>query len=153
MTGVATGSARGRARRLIVDASVAIEWLVEEESSEAALALRDDDLAAPSLLRIEVANVLRTLAARGQVSEAEARELPALFQSAPMTIVEPNDALECAALDLALRLGHPIYDCLYLALAVRMGRTLVTADARFLRSLAGTGLETQASALGKVADG
>ena len=36
------------ARPLVVDASVAIKWLVEEDGSEDALALRADDLAALS---------------------------------------------------------------------------------------------------------
>ena len=47
---------------LVVDASVALTWLIEEGGSEAALSRRDHDLCAPSLLRIEAANVFRTLA-------------------------------------------------------------------------------------------
>jgi predicted nucleic acid-binding protein len=35
-------------------------------------------------------------------------------------------------------LDHPVYDCLYLALAHRIGATLVTADARFVNALAET---------------
>ena len=36
-----------------------------------------------------------------------------------------------AAADLAMRLGHPLKDCIYLVLADRLGCTVVTADARF----------------------
>jgi predicted nucleic acid-binding protein len=35
------------------------------------------------------------------------------------------------AFALALDLGHPIYDCIYLAAAVASDRILVTADERF----------------------
>lgn len=35
------------------------------------------------------------------------------------------------ALDLALELKHPAYDCFYLALAIRQGTVCVTADTRF----------------------
>ncbi len=48
-----------------------------------------------------------------------------------------NDHERCA-LEIAIEIAHPIYDCVYLALAQRLGRTLVTADRRFLRSLAGS---------------
>ena len=37
-----------------------------------------------------------------------------------------------------MRLGHPVYDCVYLALAHRLGATVVTADAQFVRALAPT---------------
>lgn len=40
----------------------------------------------------------------------------------------------------ALRLRHPIYDCLYLARAERAGARLVIADDRLLAALAGTTL-------------
>ncbi|WOI57732.1 type II toxin-antitoxin system VapC family toxin [Palleronia sp. LCG004] len=123
---------------LVIDASVAIKWLIDEDGSDTALSLRDADLAAPALLRIEVGNVLRTLAARQAIAPAEARDLFAFFQEAPVAIADPDDALERRALDLALDLGHPIYDCVYLALAERMDRRLVTADLRFARALGST---------------
>jgi predicted nucleic acid-binding protein len=123
---------------LVVDASVAIKWIVDEPGSDQALALRDRDLAAPALLRVEAANVLRTLAARGVVEAGEARDLFRFLRTAPVLIVEHDDALEDRALDLALDLNHSVYDCLYLALAERMGRLLVTADRRFLGVVAPT---------------
>lgn len=130
--------ARDRKATLVVDASVALKWLVDEPGSEAALSLQGRDLAAPALLHIEAANVLRTLAARGAATPAQALDLLALLQTAPVTIVDPDDALEARALELALDLGHPVYDCVYLALAERLGRALVTADRRFLKALGTT---------------
>ncbi len=55
-----------------------------------------------------------------------------------MTIVDANEVLELRALELALELRHPVYDCVYLALAERLDRKLITADRRFLRGLADT---------------
>jgi predicted nucleic acid-binding protein len=132
---------------LVVDASVALKWLVEEEGTDAADTLRGQHLVAPALVRVEVANVLRTMTARGSSPSAVAVELFALFQRAPVDIVEADDALERRALDLAIALAHPVYDCLYLALAERMGAPLVTADARFLRALAGTPFDSLARPL------
>lgn len=39
---------------------------------------------------------------------------------------------------MALALDHPVYDCIYLALAYRIGDVLVTADLRFANTLATT---------------
>lgn len=133
---------------LVVDASVALKWLVEEPGSDAALALRGRDLAAPPLLRIEVANVLRTLTQRGAATVAEARDLFGLLQAAPVTLIEADDALEARALEIALGLGHPVYDCVYLALAERLGRPLVTADRRFARAAAGSAFAPLVTELG-----
>ena len=132
---------------LVVDASVALKWVVEEEGSEAALTLKGRDLAAPSLLRVEAANALRSLAARKAIAPAAALDLLGLLQEAPMALVEPDDALERRALEIALQLAHPVYDCVYLALAERMGRVLVTADGRLLRAVRATGHAARVVAL------
>ena len=119
---------------LVVDASVAVKWLVKEDGSDRAEALKAEDLHAPSLIRIEVANVLRTLATSGRLKDAEALQALDLLLDAPVRLYEPTDALMRGALAFALRLRHPIYDCLYLALAVELGTRLVTADRRFHRA-------------------
>lgn len=132
---------------LVVDASVAMKWLVNENGSEAALRLRDRDLIAPALLRIETANVLRTLVARQVATPDKALDLFALLQDAPVTIVDHDEALERRALQLGLELSHPVYDCFYLALAERMGRRLITADTRFFKVLSSTPYAVLAIAL------
>lgn len=48
-------------------------------------------------------------------------------------------ALHRAALDLATRLDHPVYDCLYLALALDRGAALATADRRFAAAITRAG--------------
>ena len=122
---------------LVVDASVAVKWLVREEGSDRAEALKSEDLHAPFLLQIEAANVLRTLAAGGRLTDAQALEALDLLLDAPIRLHDPTDALVRGALAFALRLGHPIYDCLYLSLAVDLGTRLVTADRRFHRAAEG----------------
>ena len=39
---------------------------------------------------------------------------------------------------MACALSHPVYDCLYLALAEREGTRLITADQPFVERVAGT---------------
>ncbi|MCP9833849.1 type II toxin-antitoxin system VapC family toxin [Cyanobium sp. Aljojuca 7A6] len=47
--------------------------------------------------------------------------------------IEPDRHLQVEALALACHLNHPVYDCLYLALARREAALLLTADQRLRR--------------------
>lgn len=131
-------------RGFVVDTSVAIKWVIEEEGSDTAERLQDTDMVAPALFRIEAANVLRTLAMREAISARQALDLFTFLQGAPVTIIDADEALEHRALELALDLRHPVYDCVYLAVGERMNRTLVTADRRFLSALASTPYSSRA---------
>lgn len=122
----------------VVDTSVAIKWIVDEEDSDKAELLQGADMVAPALFRIEAGNVLRTLAAKQILANDRAIDLFLFLQTAPVTIIDADELLERRALDLALALEHPIYDCVYLALAERMDRRLITADRRFIKTLSGT---------------
>ena len=55
------------------------------------------------------------------------------LQAAPI-LMFPSVGLLAAALDIAIRLEHPVYDCLYLALAREQGVSLITADRRLLNA-------------------
>lgn len=116
---------------IVVDASVALKWVVQEANTEAALALpRDHNLVAPSLWLIETANALRRKVSKGEITAAEATMAWSQLSRAPVEVSDAPDDM-AAALDLAISLGHPIYDCLYLALAIRRDTHMVTADHRF----------------------
>lgn len=118
---------------LVVDASVAIKWVVEEEGSQAAAMLLDGPgLAAPDLLMPECANILWKKVRRGELAPEEARLAAELLQRAAVELV-PMRPLMPAALALAVRLDHPAYDCAYLALAVERDHPFVTADTRLAR--------------------
>jgi predicted nucleic acid-binding protein len=122
----------------VVDTSVVIKWIVDEEGSDKAELLQGADMVAPALFRIEAGKVLRTLAAKQILTNDRAIDLFLFLQTAPVTIIDADELLERRALDLALALEHPIYDCVYLALAERMDRRLITADRRFIKALSGT---------------
>ena len=90
----------------VIDISAAIKWLIDEKGRDTVLTLQSAKLAAPALLRIEAGNVLRTLVPKRAISEAQALDLFAFFQTAPMTIVDHDEELEKRALDLALVERH-----------------------------------------------
>lgn len=120
---------------------MAVKWLVEEEGSEATEVLRAHELHAPALIRLEAGNALRTITARGGLTGEEARAAFALLLAAPLRLHEADAEALADAFALALRLGHPLYDCAYLVLADRLGTVVVTADKRLI-AVARTRAET-----------
>jgi predicted nucleic acid-binding protein len=120
---------------LVVDASIAIKWVVEEEGTQQALALRRRaKLIAPELLVAECANILWKKVRRDELTSHEALLAARLLQAAEVELL-PTRALLEAATRIAIELDHPAYDCLYLVLAVENKCRFVTADERFLRKL------------------
>ena len=122
---------------LVIDASIAIKWVIEEEGTPQALTLRRKArLLAPELLVAECANILWKKARRNELSREEALLAARLLQTAAIELV-PTRSLLAAATRIAIELDHPAYDCLYLALAIENDCRFVTADERFLRKLGG----------------
>jgi predicted nucleic acid-binding protein len=118
---------------LVIDASVAVKWVLPEADSERAAAIRaeDDNLIAPSFVCAEIGSAIWRAMLRSDVTGAEARQQLRVAMAHYRHIV-PLEALADQAIALAVRLRHPIYDCFYLALAERDRCTLVTADKRLI---------------------
>ena len=125
--------------RFVADASVAVKWLVAEEDADIAdrLAAGGQELHAPRLMASEVANVLWRKARVGEIERAEAGAAMALLTDMPVRWND-DETVGADAVRLALALEHPVYDCMYLALAHRIGATVVTADRRFVTAIAPT---------------
>ena len=125
--------------RLVVDASVAVKWLIAEDDSEAAreLAASGEDLHAPRLMACEVANALWRKARLGEIERGDAGAMLAAVQDMPVRW-GADEAVCADAVRIALALDRPVYDCVYLALAHRIGAAVVTADLRFANVLAPT---------------
>jgi predicted nucleic acid-binding protein len=116
---------------MIVDASVALKWVAPEHDSAAALGIiARGHLLAPDLLAVEAANALSVRVRRREFTAVEARSALADLLTVPVAYVADH-ALAPAALSLAADLGHPAYDCMYLALALDRAGFVVTADRRF----------------------
>ena len=119
---------------VIVDASVALKWVVEEDNSDLARALfLNETLAAPDLFWIECANVLWAKARRGQITAADARDALDVIEATPVSALAVRP-LARAAQAIALELNKTAYDSLYLAAALAERAVLVTADEAFARA-------------------
>ena len=124
---------------LVVDASVALKWFVDEEGSREAAALltRGDSLIAPDLIMPEVCDATWKMVRRGMMRQAQqiaaVTRLPAILDE-----LAPTGPLAPRAAAIATLLDHPAYDCFYAALAEQRGGTLISADSRLIQRMANT---------------
>ena len=115
----------------MVDASVALKWLVVEEDAARAVELLQSgsDFFAPRLIIDEVANALWKKTRRQLLKPSEAMErirlLPRYFKA--LLDISSMDVV----LDMAMTIDHPIYDCIYLQAARERGLPFITADSSF----------------------
>ena len=125
----------------VVDANVAIKWVVPEIHSEAALCLRNVDytLLVPDFFFPEIGNIMWKRVRRGETTLENAQEDLAALMGLGLEI-HPSFPLMPQALEIAVRIEQAVYDCVYLALAVTHGCQMVTADERFFNALQGDSL-------------
>jgi predicted nucleic acid-binding protein len=116
---------------IVLDASAAIEWLLQTPKAAAIEARLFSDSAqrrwhAPHLLDVEVAQVLRKQVTKGVISDARGQEALQDFLDLPL-IRYPHDFLLPRMWEL--RKNLTAYDAVYVALAEALGFPLVTCDA------------------------
>jgi predicted nucleic acid-binding protein len=116
---------------IVVDASIALKWVVNEPDSDLAEAVKVEALAAPDLWLAEAAKALWAAARRGRLRPDEPAAMIERLSAAPIEDV-PLRALAASALRIARMLDHAAYDCFYLALALARDTHVVTADRRFV---------------------
>ena len=121
----------------VLDACVAVKWYVPEEHSDVARLLLDENfsLTVPRLFFSEFGNILWKKFTRGEISREDVADAATRLRSAALKPM-PDELLLDAAIALACDLKHPVYDCVYLALADSLGTALVTADQKFANKVA-----------------
>lgn len=120
--------------RLVLDASAALHVVLRTERGAGFMAVLEDSgvVLAPTLFHGEVANALwkyvRAGAMGKQTGMVRLEEALDLVDS-----FEPDARLVTEALSLAVLHEHPVYDLLYVVLAMRYGARLMSADDKLLR--------------------
>lgn len=130
----------------VIDASVTLAWCFHDERYERADRvlgrLTTDDALVPAIWPLEVANALRTAERRGRLGPGEFADATGLLLGLPVRVapVATAEALGGIA-DLSRRLELSVYDASYLALAMRQGLPLATADERLRRACVEAGVD------------
>jgi predicted nucleic acid-binding protein len=124
-----------------VDASLVLLWLLPEELSGLATALRERwlaegaELIAPYLLPVEVPSALRQAVYRGRITEDEGQEAFEVFLDMEIRIIQP-DRLLARTWEIGRATNAPrLYDIFYVTLAEMQGCQLWTADKRLVNQL------------------
>lgn len=135
---------------LVIDASVAVKFVTEEPGSDKAykIILGPDPLIAPDWVLAECANSIGKKVLANQLSrvaaEASFAQLPEFFAR-----LFPTDAMLDEGFRLALDMGHAVYDCVYLVLALREEAPVVTADLKFAKAARRAGFAEYVRLLGE----
>lgn len=122
----------------VVDASVAIKWVLPENDSDVARRLFElpHSWLAPDLFFAEVANIVWKRIRRKELTPEEGRLLLGDVERIAIDAVPCRDLVE-DALAIASAAGQTVHDSLYLALAIRMETQWITADERLGNAVAG----------------
>jgi predicted nucleic acid-binding protein len=114
----------------VIDASVVVRWLLDDDFSAAArkLAAAPTQYIAPELLLSETANALWKAHRVNVVPHTDVTEF---LTRLPYRIEFPHTGnLMSEAFRIASVLNHPVYDCVYLALAEHLDLRFLTLDKR-----------------------
>ena len=127
---------------LVVDASVVIAWLFDDEEeprANGALELLEEDGAlVPHLWHLETRNALLIAERRGRLSRGGVKERVDALRGLPIRTDEEPDLQ--SAFDLARAHDLSFYDALYLELAKRESAGLATLDGALGRAAVAEGV-------------
>jgi len=117
---------------IVLDASVILKWLLDDEAGRAratgfrkAHAAGTETIAVPDLLFYEIANVLTM---KKQLAEADSADGLSLVWDFQLEQYDFGLEAFLAAMSIARRHGITVYDAAYVELARRLQCTVVTAD-------------------------
>jgi predicted nucleic acid-binding protein len=124
----------------VIDPSVALAWLLPDETNARANTIRqavENGAQAwiPPHWWLEVGNGLLMAERRGRIAEEQVAQALSLVDALPFEEDEHTAGpLQARTFALARKHGLTIYDAAYLELAQRRGATLATFDTQLLKS-------------------
>lgn len=117
---------------IVIDNSVLVAALLDQGPVGKASAARmaGESLAAPALIDVEAAHVIRGLLLGGKIAPTDAQRAISALPRLPMSRVQHTDLLPRV---WELRGNYTAYDAAYVALAESLRVPLVTGDGRLQR--------------------
>jgi predicted nucleic acid-binding protein len=125
---------------MIIDTNVLIQFYFSDDESKLIPYLRHS-YHAPAFIKIELLNVLRKAHFLNQI---KIEKIDEIYNSAISLIEEfhDNDAILDLARSISFKLNHPIYDCLFLSLSLKLDLPFLSSDTRLLIKAQSIGIET-----------
>jgi len=129
---------------LVLDASVAVRWAVPSTKETLALeslqllkryADGEINFVVPDIFWAEVGNVMWKGVRQRRWPQAVAERATSDMKNRDFFTV-PSVELLAEALEIAFAYDRSVYDCLYVALAIRFKTEMITADERLANALA-----------------
>jgi predicted nucleic acid-binding protein len=134
-------------RRFVLDASVAVAWCFDDETTKFTEGVLDlisagAETLVPSIWPLEISNALLIAERRKRIALAKVTAILVRIAGLPIfvTPTDPKRAFE-QILPMARQQGLSQYDAAYLELAVREGLALATLDGKLQRAARATGVE------------
>lgn len=130
----------------VLDASITVAWLLDDESSDPAetvfIQLMAGRAYVPTIWPREVANALLVAERKGRVTDLQTSRLIATLDTLDIVVVRTERSVVFSdVMLLARQLGLTTYDAEYLALAMRLGLPLSGLDSRLLAAAGAVGVE------------
>lgn len=112
-----------------IDASIAGKWFFPEKHSEQASSILETEChcGAPDLIFAEFTSLVSKKIKLNQISLEDARLVLDKFCTFPISIFEIHSLIK-PAFEISQALKLTIYDCLYVAHAIKTKSLLITAD-------------------------
>ncbi|MGH8246879.1 MAG: type II toxin-antitoxin system VapC family toxin, partial [Gammaproteobacteria bacterium] len=117
-------------KRLVIDASIAVSWFLEDEHSDYAQEVRNripvaELVSVPAPWMLEVTNALLVAERRKRIAAASVNHAVGLLRQMPIRAdAETDNQAGRQTLELARQHALSIYDAAYLELALRLGAGL-----------------------------
>ena len=127
--------------KYVLDASVALKWVLPEPDAAKAIRLRDDfpkgvhQLLVPDVFPAEIGHALARAERRGIIPTPHGAVFLADILSTLPQLVPSFPGLLSRAFAIASAARTGLYDCLYIALAEQENCPVLTADDRLVRNL------------------
>ncbi|KAF0174652.1 MAG: PilT domain-containing protein [Alphaproteobacteria bacterium] len=121
----------------VIDASVALAWTIESQSTAAATSLKQravaHDFIAPQIFRLETRNALLKAERRKFIEKADLESAMMVLAELGVVFVDNPDDIEIdSAMHLARTERLSLYDALYLQLAMTEQALLASRDGSLL---------------------
>lgn len=125
-----------KANQVVIDASVALTWVLEDEQSQSTDVVLDhientqSVIAVPALWLLEIGNALLVAERRGRLASSDTERALVLLRSLPLQLHQLTAVQLESVVALAREHQLSTYDASYLATAIAGGFPLATLDGR-----------------------